>query len=95
MQHVNLKLFAEEPYPETITAVIPVFHRWIQQNSLPGLLIDVANYTHVPNGPGVLLIGHEFDISLDQADGELGLLYIRKQPTHESSLESLRSAYRV
>lgn len=94
MQHVNIKLFAEQPYPTEIAAVIPVFHRWIQQKSLPGILIDVADYAHVPNGPGVLLIAHEFDVGLDQAGGRLGLLYNRKLPSAESGLESLQSAYR-
>ncbi|MCW5963354.1 MAG: hypothetical protein KIT83_04885 [Bryobacterales bacterium] len=93
MQHVNIKLFAEQPYPKDIAAVIPVFHRWIQQKSLPGLLIDVADYAHVPQGPGVLLIAHGFDVSLDEAGGRLGLLYNRKEPWEGSGLEALRSAY--
>ena len=29
------------------------------------MLIDVADYRHVPAGPGVLLIGHEANYSLD------------------------------
>lgn len=94
MQHVNIKLFAEQPYPKRIAGAIPVFHRWIQQRSLPGVLIDVADYAHVPNGPGVLLIAHEFDVGLDEAEGRLGVLYNRKLPTAETGLESLRSAYR-
>ena len=94
MQHVNIKLFAEQPYPTEIAAVIPVFHRWIQQKSLPGVLIDVADYAHVPSGPGVLLIAHEFDVGLDEAGGRLGLLYNRKLPSEESGPEALRTAYR-
>jgi hypothetical protein len=57
---------------------IPVFHRWIQQRDLPELLIDVADYSHVPEGPGVLLIAHEANYSLDYARNQLGLLYNRK-----------------
>ena len=94
MQHVNIKLFAEQPYPKRIAGAIPVFHRWIQQRSLPGVLIDVADYAHVPNGPGVLLVAHEFDVGLDEAQGRLGVLYNRKLPTDEIGVESLRSAYR-
>ncbi len=93
MQHVNIKLFAERPYPRRLAKAIPVFHRWIQQRSLPGVLIDVADYTHVPNGPGVLLVAHEFNIGLDEAAGELGLLYNRKLPEIESAHGALRSAY--
>ncbi|MDZ7637532.1 MAG: hypothetical protein U5J83_04685 [Bryobacterales bacterium] len=98
MQHVNIKLFAEGLSSDSSghnesAAVIPVFHRWIQQKSLPGLLIDVADYAHVPNGPGVLLIAHEFDIGLEHGGGRLGLLYNRKEPFEGSGLEALRSAY--
>lgn len=93
MQHVNIKLFAQQPYPKNIAAVIPVFHRWIQQKSIPGLLIDVADYAHVPQGPGVLLIAHEYDISLDEAGGRLGVLFNRKEAWDGSGLEALRSAY--
>jgi hypothetical protein len=55
---------------------VGVFHDWIRQSALGapgGLLIDVASYAHVPNGPGVLLIGHEFDYGVRIALGRVGL----------------------
>jgi hypothetical protein len=42
------------------------------------MLVDVADYRHVPDGPGVLLIAHEANYSLDQTAGRLGVLYNRK-----------------
>src|SRR5882724_9788917 len=60
-------------------AVIPVFHRWIKERVLPELMIDVANYGHVPEGPGVVLIGHGSDYSLDEGEGRPGLLHNRKR----------------
>jgi hypothetical protein len=61
--------------------LIPVFHRWIQTAALPGhLLIDVADYDHVPEGPGILLVAHEANLGLDLIGGALGLLYYRKEP---------------
>src|SRR6185503_11374609 len=70
--------------PESARAVdiedlIPVFHRWIKQRLLPELLIDVANYGHVPEGPGVVLIGHGSDYFMDEGEGRLGLLHNRKR----------------
>ena len=62
-------------------AFIPVFHRWIQERRVEGLAIDVADYRHVPEGPGVLLVGHEADYVLDLAEGPPGLLYSRKRGT--------------
>ncbi|HVU49216.1 MAG TPA: hypothetical protein VHL80_00940 [Polyangia bacterium] len=60
-------------------SVIPVFHRWIKDRVLPELTIDVANYGHVPAGPGVVLIGHGSDYFLDEGEGRLGLLHNRKR----------------
>lgn len=52
---------------------------------MPGLLLDVASYAHVDSGPGVFLIGHEADHSLDLAGGRPGLLYTRKRSIDELS----------
>jgi hypothetical protein len=80
-QKLQLKIFAS---PESARAIeleafIPVFHRWIKERTLPELVIDVANYMHVPQGPGVVLIGHGSDYFIDQGEGRLGLLHNRKR----------------
>lgn len=60
--------------------LVPVFHDWIRTKKIPDeLLIDVADYAHVPQGPGVVLIGHQSDYYLDVADDRPGLLYSRKR----------------
>ncbi len=60
---------------------VPVFHRWIQDHALPGhLLIDVADYAHVPQGPGTLLVCSEANVHMDRSDGRLALAYVRKRP---------------
>ena len=60
---------------------VPVFHRWIQEQSFPDhLLIDVADYAHVPDGPGTLLVTSEANVHMDRTDGQLGLMYVRKLP---------------
>jgi len=93
MQHVNLKIFAKPNQTVNVADAIPVFHRWIQRRDLPELLIDVADYSHVPEGPGVLLIAHEANYSLDYARDELGLLYNRKTAGSADPQEQLRQAY--
>jgi hypothetical protein len=90
VQHVRVKIFARQPVD--LGEAIPVFHRWIQDRVVPEMLIDVADYRHVPNGPGVMLIGHEASYSLDSAKARLGLLYSRKQAGGEAQ-ENLRQAY--
>jgi hypothetical protein len=57
---------------------IEVFHEWIRYQKLAGVLIDVADYRHVPNGPGVMLITHDINFSMEHTDGRFGLLAQRK-----------------
>lgn len=93
MEHVNIKIFVEQSTPIHLGDAIPVFHRWIQNNLCPELLIDVVDYAHVPAGPGVMLIGHEADYSLDLSRNRLGLLYNRKATDVGSASEKLTQAY--
>ena len=78
---LQLKIYLTPESARTLDAeaLIPVFHRWIKQRVLPELTIDVANYRHVPNGPGVVLIGHGADYFLDEGEGRPGLLHNRKR----------------
>jgi hypothetical protein len=80
-QKLQLKIFVAPESARTLDpdAFIPVFHRWIKDHALPELLVDVANYVHVPEGPGVVLIGHGSDYFMDQGEGRLGLLHNRKR----------------
>lgn len=77
---LGVKLFAAEAFEPGPRAVVPVFHGWIQDKRLEDeLLIDVADYSHVHEGPGVLLLSHEGQYSLDGAGGRLGLSYTRRR----------------
>src|SRR6185312_15315733 len=75
--------------------LVPVFHRWIQEKPLEELLLDVADYRHVFNGPGVVLIGHQANYSLDNTEGELGVLYNRKTPLDGTNQDRLKQAARA
>jgi hypothetical protein len=73
----GIKFFADAAGVD-ILKLIPIYHRWIQKNALEDLLIDVADYTHVPNGPGVMLIAHEGNYALDETGRERGVVYYSK-----------------
>jgi hypothetical protein len=75
---LQVKVFVDGQRPE-LEKFIPVFHDWIKHHKLPELLIDVANYAHVPKGPGVALIGNDSDYFIDDTDGRPGLLHSRKR----------------
>src|SRR5688500_840119 len=78
---LQLKLFvsADSVAAIDVETFVTVYHRWIRDRVLSEMVIDVASYTHVPDGPGVVLIGHAGDYFLDEGDGRLGLLYNRKR----------------
>jgi len=77
---ISIKLFATEHTKEPLESYIPVFHQWIRDGAVEGeLLIDVSDYTHVPRGIGVLLVGHGVDVAVDEGEGRPGLLFVRKR----------------
>ena len=86
-QRISVKFFIDIDNSLDVPALVPVFHRWIQENSLPGLLIDVADYKHVPDGPALLLLGHEGDYVLDRTDGRTGFLYRGKREWPSANLK--------
>lgn len=93
-QRISVKFFVEDGDELEIPPLIPVFHRWIREDSLPGLLIDVANYKHVPNGPILLIVGHEGDYILDRTDGRTGFLYRGKRAwSSDDFKERLRTVW--
>jgi hypothetical protein len=92
-QHINVKIFAHEGSSVEFASLIPIFHRWIREQALPELLIDVADYAHVPAGPGVMLIGHEAHYSVDNRQNQLGMLYNRRTVLDGSTQDRIRQAY--
>ena len=73
-----VKIFVENPAAVRLDSFIPVYHRWIQKQAVEGMLVDVADYGHLPQSPGVMLVAHEADYCMDSMEGPLGLLYNRK-----------------
>lgn len=95
VQHLNVKFYLENPETVNLAEYAAVFNSWIQAQRLEELLIDVADYLHVHHGPGIMLIGHEADYSLDHRAGRLGLLYNRKAQWEGTAQEKLAQAVRA
>ena len=92
---LGVKVFVEQPAALRSEDFIPVFHRWIQNRRLTEVLIDVADYGHVHQGPGVVLIGHAANYALDFDEGRPGLLYVRKRPAVGALAERVADACRA
>jgi hypothetical protein len=84
VRRVCAKLYTEQAVDARDDVFVALFHEWIQQGALPGVLLDVADYTHVPDGPGVILVGHATTFALDRGDGRFGLLAQRRRPDSDA-----------
>ena len=92
-QHINVKIFAREGSTVDWHVLIPIFHRWIREQALPGLLLDVADYAHVPAGPGMMIIAHDAHYALDNRQNRLGFLYNRRTAAEGTTQDKIRQAY--
>ena len=64
-----------------LNELIPVFHRWIQQQLIKDhLLIDVGDYLHLKRDPKLLLVAHEGTFSVIYSPEGLVLQYQRRRP---------------
>ena len=94
LQHINVKLIFNESLEINLEPLISIFHDWISEQNSDDLLIDVADYRHVPDGPGIILIGHEANISLTENQRSIILCYNRKLATEGTDEERFRQAVR-
>lgn len=87
----SARLVWEDRAPVALANLVPIFHDWIQQQRLPGeLLVDIADYSHVPGGPGVLLMGHGLYYAVDSRREGGGLRYRRSRFEEALPAERLR-----
>ena len=87
LQKITVKVFTEEPNAVPLTAFIDIFHQWIQASD--GVYHDVADYSHMQSGPGIVLVAGDAHISIDETDARRGLLYSQKSKLSGSNLERL------
>jgi len=78
LERFCIKFFTRTGIDIEDAVFIDIFHKWIRLKKLDGVLLDVADYRHVPEGPSVMLISHEINYALDYAEGRFGLFAQRK-----------------
>ncbi len=87
---ISVKLYLEDPAALDPEAVVPAFHRFIREDAVGGIPIDVARYAHVVDGPGILIVGHQVDFAIDLAGGRPGISVTRKRDAVGSLAEQVR-----
>lgn len=92
LQKLNVKIFTEQPNRVTLTDFIDVFHGWIQASD--GVYHDVADYSHMQAGPGIVLVANDAHVSIDESGDRRGLLFAQKAPLAGSNQAKLRAVLR-
>jgi len=93
-RRIAVKLFFDGAPPAPADARA-LFHRAIRDRLLDEVLIDVADYSHVHHGPGVVLVGHAANYSLDSDEGRPGLTCARKRDEPADFAARLSTATRA
>lgn len=94
LQKIGWKFFFEKgvSVPSTKTS-FTIFNTWIAGS--PEIFIDVSDYSHVPEGPVVLLTGYYADVVIDRTDDQLGFLYQQKMPLSGTTSEKLEKTLKT
>jgi hypothetical protein len=95
LKKFDIKVFAKTWEGVKPEAFMGVFQRWIQQHTVPGILVDAADYVHIHQGHGTVLVAHEYNLSMDYAGGRPGLLYRAKQPAESTLGARIEAALRL
>ncbi len=97
LQRLDIKLFLTlEPgftQDEVWTRLIAVFGRWRHDEGEE--LVDLQDYAHVPNGPGIVLVSKRWVLSIDWSDGQPGVLLSTRRGLEGTLSERFARATRV
>lgn len=92
LQKINVKFYLADDAALSPEDAFRIFSEWIPATP-DEVLIDVADYQHVPHGPKTVLVGHDANYILDDGDGRSGLLYGRKTAVDGSNAQRLQAAF--
>ncbi len=93
LQKIAVKFFAVDSHQPPLTNFIDLFHGWIQATD--GIYHDVADYSHMQAGPGIVLVANHANVSIDETDHRRGLLFSQKSRLAGSNQEKLRTVLRL
>ncbi|GIX05771.1 MAG: hypothetical protein KatS3mg115_0174 [Candidatus Poribacteria bacterium] len=93
LKRIDLKFYAQNPEAIDYPALTEVFIRWSKED--PNRWLDIADYLHVPSGPGLLLIGNDYHIGVDNHKDRPGFLFSLREPLEGPTEERIAGALRL
>ena len=79
LQRIHIKILTNAPASLKLEPFIEIFGRWRGEKSQPAEWVDLADYAHVPRGPGIVLVGQRANFAFDMAEPAPGILYAAKK----------------
>jgi len=94
VQRVSLKILTDAPASLNLDPFLAIFGRWRQDQNHPARWIDLADYAHMPRGPGIVLIGQLANFGFDLGTACPGIVYATKGGLTGSTVDRLRGVFR-
>lgn len=92
LQRIQIKIAADSPVGLSLDPFIEIFGRWRKEKHEANW-VDLADYAHLPRGPGIMLVGQRCNVAFDLADPGPGILYTAKKGLSGSHAERLAAAF--
>jgi hypothetical protein len=94
LQRIHIKLLTNASQNLKLEPFIDIFARWREDKKHPAGWVDLADYAHVPKGPGIVLVGYQASVAFDMAAPVPGILYMTRNGLEGASEVRIRSALR-
>lgn len=92
LQRIQIKLFSDAPAGLGLEPFIEIFGRWRMEKDHPADWVDLADYAHIPRGPGIVLVGQRCNFAFDLSNPGPGILYAAKKGLGGSPAEKITAA---
>jgi hypothetical protein len=92
LQRIQIKIAANSPAGLSLDPFLVIFGRWRKEKHAADW-VDLADYAHLPRGPGIVLVGQRCNVAFDLADPGPGILYTAKKGLTGSHAERLSAVF--
>lgn len=94
LQRIDVKLLLDAPPSPDLDPFLVIFHRWRQRSDHPSDWVDLADYAHMPSGPGILIAGKRDTFSVNLNPPGPGLLTSVRGGLEGALEDRFREAFR-
>ena len=94
LQRIDVKQLLVSPPDPNLDPFLVIFNRWRQREDDPSDWVDLADYAHMPRGPGILIAGKRNTFSVNLNPPGPGLLTSVRNGLKGSLEDRFREAFR-